>query len=233
MRIQRWPSFLQPAPSTIVLMVHMLWSGLRSAANPYYPSFYDASAGDTPDTLPTRYRLTPPASGIPDVSSLIYQQTPGFDDPVQASDRQLVQDDTQSPAGRAYGGPGPYNSLEGNGGYAYGNGYGTGPGLPLNSGNAAVGGRFPLGSGPVPPAFGPVGALGPNPYLPQLGRIMGGFGKFARPAFFPGYPFLNPYIGLDFVGRTDRYRGNYMIYNGDYDGYVPPTTPTPTTTTPT
>ena len=60
---------------------------------------------------------------------------------------------------------------------------------------------------------------------------MGGFGNFARPYFFPWFPFINPYVGINFVGKNDRYRGNYAVYNGDYDGYIQPTTVAPTTTT--
>ncbi|GAV04798.1 hypothetical protein RvY_15022 [Ramazzottius varieornatus] len=68
-----------------------------------------------------------------------------------------------------------------------------------------------------------------------FGGGLGGFGGFGYGGFggfgigWPFFPFINPYVGLALGPRHPRYKGNYMYYNGDYDGYIPSTTPAPYT----
>lgn len=111
-------------------------------------------------------------------------------------------------------------SYDGTGSINYANGYSNmnGNQFGISFGNGYAGGRYPIGMR--------------NPYASQW--IASSDELFRNPIsgpFFPAPPFINAFIGLDFVGRKDKYQGHYQIYNGEYDGYIAPTTTQETTTT--
>ncbi|OQV22603.1 hypothetical protein BV898_03428 [Hypsibius exemplaris] len=111
---------------------------------------------------------------------------------------------------RGYGGSGGYGG--GSGSYGGGSGgYGGGSG-GYGGGSGGYGGGGYGGGGYGGGGYGG-GGLG-----------FGGFGLG-----LPLFPFINPYISLTLGRRPNKWKNNYMYYNGDYDGYIPTTTPQPTT----